>query len=97
MNKLDIWDTSPLHRLSLEDEFKRFDFQFKFSGQNFTHLFFLADGIYLSISHFVQFLSDPSMAQIYFAKWQEGAWKDVERTFGVLKGKFHCITHPIEK
>ena len=98
LNDINIWDCSPLHKLMLQDEFERLDFEFTLNGMTFQTLYFLADGIYPPLARFVQTFAEPANdSEFNYAKWQEGSRKDVERAFGVLKGKFWCLSIPIEK
>lgn len=97
LKDINIWDASPPHKLLLQNCFELLDFEFEIAGNKFSLLYFLANGIYPGINCFVQLYSEPAEAQRNFAKWQEASRKDVERAFGVLKGKFFCLTLPVEK
>jgi Plant transposon protein len=93
-----IWDVSPLLQALLTDEWAReCDFNFVLDGQSFDKLWILVDGIYPPIARFVKTLSFPiGEVTKMFAKWQEAAWKDVERALGVLTRKFQILARPSE-
>ena len=58
----------------------------------FQHVYFLVDGIYPTWATFVRPISAPtSSLEKNFTKAQEAARKDVERLFGVVKGRFKMI------
>ncbi|KAJ0832132.1 putative protein kinase RLK-Pelle-WAK family [Helianthus annuus] len=62
---------------------------FYVNGRHYRRGFFLVDGIYPSWSVFVKAPSFPvEPKEIVFKKLQESARKDVERAFGVLKGRW---------
>jgi antitoxin component of RelBE/YafQ-DinJ toxin-antitoxin module len=70
---------------------------FDIGGESFGRIWFLTDGIYPEITRFVKTISVPiSSTEKAYKKWQEGARKDVERSFGVLQSKFRWVTRPIE-
>jgi hypothetical protein len=57
--------------------------------------YYLADGIYPEWSTFVKTIRNPaSRAESEFAKAQEAARKDIERTFGVLQARFAIVRGP---
>ena len=61
----------------------------------YGHGYYLADGIYPTYSTIVKTVPHPSdEKRKKFAKFQEGARKDIERCFGVLQKKWHIIEHP---
>ena len=58
----------------------------------------LVDGIYPELARFVKSFQEPiGKIQIYYSKWQEGTWKEIERAFGVLQKKFQVLTHPFKQ
>ncbi len=60
--------------------------------QEFDLVYFLVDGIYPKWATFVKPLSAPTTtAETKFTKAQEAARKDVERLFGVVKGRFKIM------
>jgi Plant transposon protein len=62
------------------------------AGEQFNLLFALVDGIYPQYLRFVQGIKSPiGVWQQQFTSWQEGARKDIERVFGVLKGQFQFV------
>jgi hypothetical protein len=69
----------------LEDEAAVIPFMIK--EEEFNKVFVLVDGIYPSYSRrFVRGIKVPATREEKkYTSWQEGARKDVERAFGVLK------------
>ena len=58
-------------------------------------MYFLTDKIYPEWSIFAKPLTDPgSEIMKNYNRMQEGRRKDVERAFGILKGKFHILSLP---
>ncbi|XP_042757976.1 uncharacterized protein LOC122197888 [Lactuca sativa] len=56
--------------------------------------YYLTDGIYPAYSTFVKAFRHPiEPIDKFFKRRQEGARKDVERAFGVLKAKWHIVEH----
>ncbi|KAJ0896922.1 putative harbinger transposase-derived protein [Helianthus annuus] len=71
------------------------DTSFTVSGVEYRRGYYLADGIYPTYSTIVKtipHLTDDKRKK--FAKFQEGARKDIERDFGVLQKKWHIISIP---
>uniref|UniRef100_A0A251S9Z1 Putative harbinger transposase-derived protein n=1 Tax=Helianthus annuus TaxID=4232 RepID=A0A251S9Z1_HELAN len=69
---------------------------FYVNGRHYRRGFFLVDGIYPSWSVFVKAPSFPvEPKEIVFKKLQESARKDVERAFGVLKGRWGILHRPV--
>ena len=97
-NDLNIWDVSSLQQQFLSPWWNQYvDFEFDIDGQRFHRLWCLVDGIYPALTRFVKtipYTFDRVME--LFIKWQEGARKDVERTFGVLVRKFQFLARPNE-
>ncbi|XP_071728134.1 uncharacterized protein [Rutidosis leptorrhynchoides] len=57
--------------------------------------YYLADGIYPTWAAFLKgFSSVVDEKRSYFTKKQAGARKDVERTFGILQGRWHILQQP---
>ena len=62
----------------------------------FDKTYLLVDGIYPPWSRFVRGEKEPyTEAEKRFTAWQEGARKDVERSFGVLQSKWKAVASPI--
>src|ERR1044072_9286250 len=69
--------------------------QYVVNGNPYDMGYYLADGIYPTWATFVKTIPMPQGPQRQlFAKIQEGARKDVERTFGVLQSRFAIIRGP---
>nr|XP_043629808.1 putative nuclease HARBI1 [Erigeron canadensis] len=72
------------------------DTSFVVNGRQYKRGYYLTDGIYNKYSAFVKaypYPIDPKEKR--FKKLQEGARKDVERVFGVLKGKWKILRRPL--
>ena len=69
---------------------------FVVNGHTYKRGYYLCDGIYPAWSTFVKafkYPTDPKEKK--FKKLQESARKDVERAFGVLKGKWSILNRPL--
>ncbi|XP_023771189.1 uncharacterized protein LOC111919859 [Lactuca sativa] len=55
--------------------------------------YYLTDGIYPQYSTFVKAFRHPIDPRDKYFKRRQGARKDVERAFGVLKSKWHIVEH----
>ena len=98
LNDINIWNRSSLLKRFLDGSFAEdVDFEFEIGGRSFGRLWLLVDGIYPEISRFVKTIEEPPNHRAFsFSSWQEGARKDVERGFGVLKRKFQILHRPFE-
>lgn len=68
---------------------------FEVNGHQYEQAYFLADGIYPNWPVLVKTIHNPQDdAGKYFAKCQEAARKDIERTFGVLQCCWKIISYP---
>jgi hypothetical protein len=69
---------------------------FMIKEEQFNKVFVLVDGIYPSYSRFVRGIKVPATrVEKKYTSWQEGARKDVERAFGVLKNTWQFLDRPI--
>ena len=93
-NDLNVLDNSPLFNAVAEGKWPpRILFTVNGVQRNLPYL--LVDGIYYDWAMLVKSLSEPrTPAQKAFAAAQEAVWKDVERAFGVLQGRFHILSRP---
>ena len=92
INDINIWERSPLYESMLDGSHNEIDFTFTIDGEQFDELFYMVDGIYPWLSRFLSTIGDPTiLIDKYFAKWQEGARKAIERAFGVWKKKFMSV------
>ena len=65
------------------------------NDHEYAHGYYLADGAYPTWPVFIQTITCPtSIKRKRFQIAQEAARKDIERTFGVLKKRFHIIKNP---
>jgi hypothetical protein len=68
---------------------------FTVNGHDYTHGYYLADGIYPDWATLIKAYSAPTDdRRAKFKRYQESARKDVERAFGVLKGRWHILSLP---
>ncbi|KAJ9538425.1 hypothetical protein OSB04_031158 [Centaurea solstitialis] len=71
------------------------DSSFVVNGTHYKHEYYLADEIYLEWTTFVKAFRYPSdERRVEFKKRQESARKDIERTFVMLKDKWHVVKRP---
>jgi hypothetical protein len=93
-NDINVLYTSPLFQ-SVTDGTAPFC-PFFVNGRYYRRGYCLVDGIYPSWSVFVKALSFPvEDKEKAFKKLQESARKDVERAFGVLKGRWGILNRPV--
>ena len=57
-NNINIWDSSKLHQSLHDGTLERNDFSFEVGGKVFNKLWFLMDGIYPELAHFVKTISE---------------------------------------
>ena len=96
-NDINILDVSPLHQQFLDGYHSKIDFKFMIDKQVFNKLFYLVDGVYPQLSHFVKTILIPIMQkETTLAGWHKATWKDVECIFGVLQSKWHLLASPVE-
>ncbi|XP_071740181.1 uncharacterized protein [Rutidosis leptorrhynchoides] len=68
---------------------------FTVNGNDYTHGYYLADGIYPDWATLIKAYQSPTdEPSTKFTRFQESARKDVERTFGVLQGRFNILRVP---
>ena len=88
MNDIVVWERSELFEAMQNGNFNKLDHQFEMDDVVFSQIYLLVDGIYPKLSRFLKSVAVPlTKKERYFAGWQEGARKDIERAFGVLKKK----------
>nr|XP_043639649.1 protein ALP1-like [Erigeron canadensis] len=93
-NDINVWNQSDLYHMERNDTAP--DTSFVVNGREYKRGYYLTDGIYNKYSTFVKaylYPTDPKEKR--FKKLQEGARKDVERAFGVLKGKWNILRPPL--
>nr|XP_043616280.1 protein ALP1-like [Erigeron canadensis] len=93
-NDINVLNQSDLYHT--EGNGTALDTSFVVNGQQYKLGYYLTDGIYNKYSTFVKaypYPTDPKEKR--FKKLQEGARKDVERAFGVLKGKWKILRRPL--
>ncbi|XP_071688548.1 uncharacterized protein [Rutidosis leptorrhynchoides] len=65
---------------------------FTVNENEYTNGYYLTDGIYPYWSTLMKAYSTPTDEPLAkFKRFQESARKDVERTFGILQGRFHIL------
>ena len=95
-------DINVLHKSPLFEDLKYGiapSVRFMINGHQYTHGYYLADGIYPRWSTLVQCYRQPptgafGLSYRYFNDAQMALRKDVERAFGILKRKFAIICGP---
>ncbi|KAJ0912905.1 putative harbinger transposase-derived protein [Helianthus annuus] len=93
-NDINVLHTSPLFQSVTDGTAPSSPFYV--NGRRYRRGFYLVDGIYPSWSVFVKAPSFPVEAkEKAFKKLQESARKDVERAFGVLKGRWGILHRPV--
>ena len=99
LNDVNILYLSPLLENLLNgsfDEMEKAVVPYKLDKEEFHKCYLLTDGIYPRFSRFVKAKKHPiHPAEQRFTAWQESARKDIERAFGVLKGKWAFVGMPI--
>nr|GEV79170.1 protein ALP1-like isoform X1 [Tanacetum cinerariifolium] len=92
-NDINVLGNSPLFYDLLNDT--ALVLSFVVNSVGYEKGYYLADGIYPQWATFVKSFTVANDAKhAYFKKRQEGAWKDVERAFGVLQGRWGIIQQP---
>lgn len=90
LNDINVLNCSPFLVKVISGDFKVPPYILNNSARSTGY--FLADGIYPSLSCLVKTIANPtSQSQTYFAQRQEGERKDVERAFGILQRRFWII------
>jgi hypothetical protein len=101
LNDINILNLSPFHERMLDGTFDRLEedagvVPYNILEEQFNKLFILVDGIYPRYSRFVKGIKEPiGLQEKDYTKWQEGARKDIERAFGVLKATWQFFQTPI--
>jgi Plant transposon protein len=103
LNDLNILNQSPLLKKWTNGTFSQLDrstgvvpFNIPGTAAPFDRLFVFVDGIYPKYSRMVNGCKIPvGDREIKFTEWQESARKDVERSFGVLQGRWKVLANPI--
>ncbi|XP_044964617.1 uncharacterized protein LOC123425009 [Hordeum vulgare subsp. vulgare] len=92
-NDLNVLNQSPLFFDALKGEAPQV--QFLVNGNEHSTGYYLADGIYPEWAAFMKTIPLPQTEKHkLFAKFQEGARKDVERAFGVLQSRITIVRRP---
>lgn len=92
---INIIDRSPLvnHHVINHDLYD--SFAYVAGGKEFHQLYYLVNGFYPPYACFMATISRPSFQkEKIYAKRQESIRNYVERTFGVLRGKFRILKLP---
>ncbi|XP_071715115.1 uncharacterized protein [Rutidosis leptorrhynchoides] len=91
-------DINVLNRSSLFDSLKNGSAPpspFTVNDHDYTHGYYLVDGIYPDwATLIIAYQSPTDEPSTKFTHFQESARKDVERTFGVLQGRFNILRVP---
>ncbi|KAJ9539309.1 hypothetical protein OSB04_032042 [Centaurea solstitialis] len=94
-NDIIVVNQSPIFNDLFKD--KAPDSSFVVNDTHYKHGYYFADGIYPEWATFVKSFKYPTdERQIEFAKRQESAKKDIERTFATLQEKWHVVDRPVQ-
>jgi len=92
-NDINVLNKSPLFIQAIKGEAPKV--HYNVNGTQYDMGYYLADRIYPEWAVFVKTVTAPqSEEDKLFALMQEGARKDVERTFGVLQSRFDIVRRP---
>lgn len=94
-NDINVLDRSPIFDEFLEGRGP--EIHYTVNGTTYNMGYYLADGIYPEWPVFVKTIPRANMLsnkRKLFAQYQEGARKDIERAFGVLKKRFAIVCNP---
>jgi Plant transposon protein len=98
MNDIGILTISPFMQKLMDGSFAELESEvvpYNIGSTKLNQMYVLVDGIYPAMSRLVKGYSVPvTGAEKQFTKWQESSRKDIERAFGVLKGKWQCLERP---
>ncbi|XP_071699408.1 uncharacterized protein [Rutidosis leptorrhynchoides] len=90
---MNVLNTSDLFNSMLNEEMP--DVPYHINNVQYRRGYYLTDGIYPTWAAFVKgFSSSVDEKGSYFTKKQASAHKDVERTFGILQGRWHILQQP---
>ncbi|POM74470.1 Uncharacterized protein PHPALM_8567 [Phytophthora palmivora] len=94
-NDTNVVDRSPLMVKWLKGNAPAYEYEV--NGNRHTMCYLLCDGIYPNWYVFVKSIRQPETPkEKHFAGAQESVRKDVERCFGVLKGRFGILAQPAQ-
>ena len=100
LNDLSILNLSPFLERLVDGSYDSLEIEagvvpFSIGEESFSKTFFLVDGIYPQYSRFVKGMKEPiTNIEKQFTSWQEGARKDIERAFGLLKNTWKVLARP---
>ena len=100
MNDISILAVSPFLERLLDGTFQELEscvVPYHVGETILNQMYILVDGIYPAYSRLVKGYKEPVTNQEKaFTAWQESVRKDIERAFGVLKGKWQCMERPFK-
>nr|XP_043616661.1 uncharacterized protein LOC122588584 [Erigeron canadensis] len=93
-NDVNVLQQSPLFQNECNGS--ALDSSFSVNGHDYKRGYYLTDGIYPRCAGFVKAYPHPvEQNEKKFKRLQEATRKDVERVFGVLKGKWKILDRPL--
>lgn len=101
LNDISILNLSPFLERLIDGSYDSLEREsgvvpFKIENEVFEKTFILVDGIYPQYSRFVKGIKEPiTEEEKRYTSWQEGARKDIERAFGILKSCWQFMSRPI--
>jgi Plant transposon protein len=101
MNDINIWEMSPFLANLIDGSFIELEKEvvpYQIGKEKFKFMFILVDGIYPHLCRFVHCIKEAMTEKDKnYTAWQEGSRKDIERAFGVFKGKWQCLARPMHQ
>ena len=100
LNDINIWNRSKLHNSFLVGTHNDVHFKFVLDDEIMTMLWYLVDGIYPELAHFVKTMLDNASSfnkkgEMFYIMARRKKHKDIDSAFGVLQKKFNILVIPV--